>query len=564
MKKTIAALSGTALLLLIIHLSTSCKKEPLNPFGDFDPTDTTVINLLDSIILDTTTTLLNNDLKAHLNSLAPPTLPPPNQNQQVDEEISAEGADLKICTTKVFTGTSPEHGELLLPNPIDPFVPSWLYQLNSILDGSNTPIIEGMGGERTIILQSGAYSNSIVTGSSQSEILAAISQLQQTLPENHAQNVDIKVEEIFSAQQAAAHFAASYSGTFMDFAGSLDYAKEEYSHKYMAVVKVSDFSIKVQPRQYPLQWFPGLDSTNFDAIGGWSPVYVDHLVYGKYLMLLIETNYEESALSAALSASFEGVFTSGEFDSNGSYKALNDVSKISIKAIGGSLGSVIGLINGGREGLKTYLEETAKDKTGATAAPLFAQFRFFRDLSHAKVVLATDEYKVKECRTIATDEEIIDFSITDAEKFIPVLYDGDNHIGHSWIRVDVQTELEIRNSREVWAKVNMFYREVTGPNGSFKNTDAKVVKEIKLGTTEKEIIQIMSASVYNTGANPHWVPAPDPHHPWLFELNDPTSLIAKVEANSGQDDPEFPSNGAYNKAWVKLYFNDIVLKTKGN
>ncbi len=97
--------------------------------------------------------------------------------------------------------------------------------------------------------------------------------------------------------------------------------------------------------------------------------------------------------------------------------------------------------------------------------------------------MATDGYKVRDCETIATDTEIIDFTITDYKKLVPELYEGNNHIAHKWIRVDVDLELFVKNKNDVWVKADILYRQVDGPNGNLADTNAKVDTEIKLGET---------------------------------------------------------------------------------
>lgn len=543
------ALFALSIFVIYLFLTASCKEDPT--LADISPNETALV--------ETVNELENNKFQEFLNTQLIPETLPPNQYNLLSEESEASN-DSTICHERIINETSPEHAEILLPNPVSSFTPGWLYDLNSIAFGGDKPYTEGIGGNRTLSVHAGAWADSVTTGWQSHEIATGISALVRDMPD-HAQNVNIIIEEVFSARQAAMKFKAAYNGTFFDFASSMDYSNQDFKYKYMVALNVHDFDIAVTAPLEARDWFPNLDSTRYDLLGGYAPVYVDKISYGKYLMMLIETNQSKLDVYSTISASFGGVFNGGEFDASGQYAALSNSSRIKIQAIGGDAEAATALLSGKPGAVSNYLEKIAADKTGQKAAPLFCQFRFLKDHSKAKIVLATDDYIIRDCRVIPSETRVYDSD--DYFNYTVDLVAGDGDFdgdGEGFPYVVGKIHLELRNNdTEVWLVNDTWFYEKRADYTTGRTNDAGQL--LLSAPAGKKIIRIVTPNFYNVEYQDF-----DQHQ---FEVlpaggkYGSESLIAQLFINGDTSGEDIPSTDVHtDKSWMKFSLNKVIVEVR--
>lgn len=549
---SIATLTGLLVMLF------SCKK------GDnFQP-----VSLDDSLVCDTClVTILNQTedtrMEDYLNTQMEPNMPTPNQYHLLSEESST--LDSISCYERQISETSPEHAEFLLPNPAAMYTPGWVYQLPSIMSGGDEPILTGLGGSRHLALRAGAYSDTIRTGAKNHEILAGISALHQNLPPILSQNVDINIEEVYSASHAAMGFKAGGGGLFWDFATSADYSNQNFKHTFIVALRIHNFDIDVSPPNTPRDWFPTLDSTNYHVFGSYAPVYVDKVSFGKYMVMLIQTDLSKLDVESTVSGSFGGLFSDGRFDASGKYANLHQSSRIRIKTIGGDAYATAGLIAGEPNAVADYLRHISEDKTGATAAPLFVQFRFLKNNSRAKVVLASDEYIVRDCQVIPA--QVMTYDSEEYHEYKVLLIgggDGD-YGGDGYPLVDAKIYLELRNNdTELWLVNNTHFYELRNNYTTGKAVNISNDLNAKLLITApngKKIIRLVGTEgLHNIEYNDQ------NHRAEAFPENGeyPTNILVKkvfINGDTGGDD--LPSSRIFeDRSWMRFTLNPITVEIR--
>ncbi|MEO0684714.1 MAG: thiol-activated cytolysin family protein, partial [Cyanobacteria bacterium J06649_11] len=219
------------------------------------------------------------------------------------------------------------------------------------------------------------------------------------------------------------------------------------------------------------------------------PVYVEQANYGKLLLMTIESNSSHLEVEAMLEASFGGLFNDFDVNFDAGYNELLSESNISIQAIGGSLDWIVDTIpTTSNNPLLNWLETVAFDQTGMTAAPLFIQMAFLDDGSNANVVLATDEYIVREC--IALPQQYVEsidlnnFRTNDPcnpgqhnpfEYICPIHVGGDRDFGGECNQTAKIELVRKNNNTELWVEV---YFQVIEPNPDYTEGEAFVDQKV--------------------------------------------------------------------------------------
>ena len=259
-------------------------------------------------------------------------------------------------------------------------------------------------------------------------------------------------------------------------------------------------------------------------------------------------------------------------------------SRIKIKTIGGNLDSVIGLLDGTKPQVISYLKGINQDKTGATANALFCEFKFLKDNQVAKIILATDEYIVRNCEVLPLGDYTIKKPVNFHLFIKPKHTGGDNSFGHAPYQINLKVSLITKNKRETWVKVDAYLREVWSRT-AYGDTEASFSGEFLLDKSlvpgDEEIMEyghpveeytlivpgIDHDSPFFVGEhvghghgvkfNPQTNPAlmPDPGKRFA-------GLVREVVANSGHDGPDFPADGSVHRNYLKILFHDIVVKTR--
>lgn len=545
------------LAVCAIIIFTSCNEDPLGSIPQ--PDDNEVIGNADSTE--------NANLQGFLDSQADPPMPDPNQYLVQDVETNSIG-DTLDCTTQTVNETSNASSQLLLPDRASGFEITAVYDLPSVITGDNTPILNGIGGTRSLSLSTGAYTDTITTGYGFNEVSAGVSSMHSELPSvgQIAQSTSISVKEIFSTQQTAMAVRTTANSWLTDFSAEVGFQSQQYKHTYLITVVVHDFDVKVKYPETPRDWFPNLAKEQYDeTFGSYAPVYVSRVGYGKYLAMVIQTDLSALSVESAVSAAVDGLFAGGGFDASGEYASLHQSSRVRAKAVGGRSSSIIALLDGSPNALENYLKEIDEDQSGALAAPLFAEFRFLKDNSKARIVLASDDYVVRNCQVIPSE-----FMVYDE----PELYHnygthqvglGDREFGgdgHPFI--DISIYLEIRNNgKEVWLVNETDFIELRRDYSlgeAFSEDTGTKDKLLMTAPTGKQFTRIVSKSEYLNEFKD------DSHSVSVFpELGEhPTDiLVRKLFVNGDTPGDDIPSPQVFeDRSWMRFTLNPVVVEVR--
>lgn len=121
---------------------------------------------------------------------------------------------------------------------------------------------------------------------------------------------------------------------------------------------------------------------------------VSQVGYGRHLIFLVETDYSETDIEAAVKATSESI-GSVEIDAN--YKKMLESSRINVFSIGGSASDTVRVIQSGVEGIKQYMKDGANFGKSNPGAPLFYKLNFLNSWKPANIRFST-EISRTECK----------------------------------------------------------------------------------------------------------------------------------------------------------------------
>ncbi len=183
-----------------------------------------------------------------------------------------------------------------------------------------------------------------------------------------------------------------------------------------------------------------------DVMGaGNPPEYVASVVYGRTLLMRIESTKSQEEVEMALKASFDSKVISGELELSAEHKQTLDESKITIFALGGSGEDVAEIASGGAGALRDYLVDGANFSPSSPGVPISYTLRYLKNSQAVKVASAT-EFTIPEC-----DKQVDQFKITVQSIRFPgngdAAGEGENDFKY-WVEVPGKRLIDVAGYKE--------------------------------------------------------------------------------------------------------------------
>lgn len=206
----------------------------------------------------------------------------------------------QYCTSRTVNLVESNFEKIVTGNQSDKIYPGAFYTLNSILDGSYTPVTSLQRQPVTIVAN-------LIGGSSgrlQTEIaeptMGNITEGITGLIRNNsavinAANYTFRVEEIFSEEQLRVMVQGDYAGFGTEVSAAFNFQTRNKKHAYLARLTQVFFNVNVD---YTRPLITGAASEN--------DIYVSKVSYGRIGYLKIESDSAYQAISAALNFAYSG------------------------------------------------------------------------------------------------------------------------------------------------------------------------------------------------------------------------------------------------------------------
>ena len=350
-----------------------------------------------------------SDLDALIESIAPMYLPPEAPVKEIATHKAAEalpkedGGDRNyVCTYSDYSGTQHYQNLVAFDPQADVLWPGALVQGSSLSHGLLAPIgLPRAPGKVTVTNVSVTgespdaerYSRT-VESPSQASVQEAVADIFSSADDiNVAAKVDYTYERVHSLSQAAyaAGFALDWMGADIQAKFNRTWSKEKTN--FMVRFTQAYYTVSFESPSSPASLFaPAVtaeDARSFMGDGN-PPTYLSSVVYGRMLLLRLESSDSESVVEGALSVALKkfGGEVSAEVDA--STKEVLNTSKLTLFAVGGSADDVLRIASGGFEDLQEYFSKGANFTPSSPGVPISYTARYLRDSQAAKVAYATD------------------------------------------------------------------------------------------------------------------------------------------------------------------------------
>ena len=226
-----------------------------------------------------------------------------------------------------------------------------------------------------------------------SNVTAAISNLlAQVDPKTLTPQISFNKAEFQSLDQAFSRIGIAFKSVSVSVRASLASQSYETRQNIMWDFAQRYYTVSIDAPSTPAGLFktPVSKASLSEVAGpGNPPVYVNDVAFGRRVVLLFSSSASMNELQAALSASYNALFTSGGLDVGGETKKTFSQTELRVLVVGGSSTSAAELFAGDSifPALKNYLKDGATLSTGVSAAPLSFKATYLRDNSVADVQL---------------------------------------------------------------------------------------------------------------------------------------------------------------------------------
>ncbi len=213
--------------------------------------------------------------------------------------------------------------------------------------------------------------------------------LQQGVSGATAAELVFETKQVYSEEHLNLALGANYRSAGQSVSTSFNFNSSEYQYKYLIKYMQIYYTIDLD---LPDNENPAALFTDLPVLNSTSPVIVSSVKYGRMVLYTVESNYSQSEIQGAFSASF----ASGDGSVDASYEKVLSESSIKGIVIGGS-GQDAAKVVEGPQGVYNYIVEGGNFSADSPAAPLAYTLRYIReDFPVARVVL-TSEYPVRTC-----------------------------------------------------------------------------------------------------------------------------------------------------------------------
>ncbi len=296
------------------------------------------------------------------------------------------------CSVKRYKA-APGYNEMLALDPTsDVIYPAGMLKGESIptggyigINGGRAPVtlsvsLENINGKSSVVIDDPKLSTV-------REGINSI--LQQGVTGSTPARISFETKEVYSEEHLNLALGANYRNKNASISSSFDFSSSSYKYKFLIKYIQVYYTIDMD---LPPNDNPGSLFTALPELNATSPVIVSSVKYGRMVLYTVESNYKETDINAAFSASFN----SSDADGNADYQKIMNESSIKATVIGGS-GADAAKVVLGPGGVYDYITNGGDYTADSPAAPLSYTLRYIKnDFPISKVVLAS-EYPVRTC-----------------------------------------------------------------------------------------------------------------------------------------------------------------------
>lgn len=216
----------------------------------------------------------------------------------------------------------------------------------------------------------------------------------------NASNTSYQYQTAYSSEQAALDMGLNVAWASGDFAGRLSVDTESEVHTTMAIFKQAFYTVSVDTPSSPAAMISPTAPTD-QALAALTaenaPAYVASVVYGRILMVRMETSRDFTAAEAEAALNYAAVGVRVEGEISGEYEEILERSELEVITVGGNAAVQSRLID------PTTLPEVIQGENAIYSAsnpgvPIAYTVRNLHDNSLAKLGYTT-EYTSTECTT---------------------------------------------------------------------------------------------------------------------------------------------------------------------
>ncbi|HUM45927.1 MAG TPA: thiol-activated cytolysin family protein [Chitinophagales bacterium] len=359
------------------------------------------------------------------------------------------------CTVQKYHWAPGYEDPLLLDPTSDVIFPGAILGAESITEGSYA-LITGDRGPITLSISLSNIIGNISATASEATLSKVREAIQDILDAEVQGNIPAvlayDIIQIHSDEQFKVAIGANLDVPFGSISAAFNFNSQEQKSRYVIKFYQVYYTLDIDVPEKPSDFWNTPPSAQ--TLGEYTPVYVSSIKYGRSVLCMFESSSSAEDLYAALSASYGGLFVSGELDASLEQQEILNSSHMSLLIVGGDATQAVQVTN--FDSLNSYIVDGGNWSNNSPAAPLAYTLRFLDNNEVARVILSS-EYNVQTCEVITPpDSGTISYLNPNSEiKLCPVkLGNGDKEFDGHGPDISVSVTLEIRNNgKELWRVV---------------------------------------------------------------------------------------------------------------
>lgn len=449
----------------------------------------------------------------------------------------------QYCTSRNVNLTESNFEKIVTGNQSDKIYPGAFYTLNSILDGSYTPVNSLQRRPVSLVANliggSSGRLQTQVTEPTMGNITESITELiRNNSSVINAANYTFRVEEIFSEEQLRIMVQGDYAGFGTEVSAAFNFQSRNKKHSYLARLTQVFFTVNVD---YTRPLIDGTASEN--------DIYVSKVSYGRIGYLKIESDSSYQAISAALSFAYSGSGSTVGVQAEVEHQRTLASSSIVGFFLGGDPTNAVDLTSvNSLSQFNDYYRRGLRWDPNIAIVPVSYELKYLRDNATAYVNMTTS-YVERMC------ENGKGIRLTLKGISIDEIHGGD--CSYAWGNVDV----------EVWELTNgVRSKQIFPIDENFLSRRITRIWDYPNGNTPMRSITNYSAMKNNSEAEMKGV-----NRIWRYQLNpnkvgtNEIAIIVKCNINTNHKDNDIASLGFHgmNRVETQQYtLRDVLLNNR--
>lgn len=338
---------------------------------------------------------------------SPPVDPVAEIESETQEEI--RGDSRFTCVYRRYSGTEHIHELTAFDPQADALWPGSLVQGKSLELGMLTPIglprAKGTLTMTNVNVSGGSGDQPRLSRTVESPSHATVQEAIQDLLDNPSANLNFGARVAYTMESAhsfeEAAFKLGLNVKWMNGEVKSKFDHSSWGEQTNLVVKLTQsyYTVSFAPPASPTEFFaPSVTAADAARYMGKDnpPLYVSSVVYGRTLLMRVESSASESELRAALEASFEVSAADVETNLDVHHKSVLNSSRFTVFSLGGKASDVLQVASNGATAIPAYLQGGAEFSPSSPGAPISYTLRSLQNNEAVKVALSTD-YTIPEC-----------------------------------------------------------------------------------------------------------------------------------------------------------------------